>query len=191
MLIVVTLLAMVAVGLTHALRGHGIKGFERWTVGIVCALAFYGAAYVITQNPTNYRSIIGALLVGAGVTAFLSQSWGRWHTFARLPREASGPPVGLEKTIEGLFGNKQSAGNDALCWLVSAFIFALPLIVFGNLVWAVLAPVMVVLYYVAWQVNKANAIRTAELLSGALIGALSVAHAALPNLDTVSRFIKL
>lgn len=162
-----TILAMAVLATLNAVRGSGI-GWLRPVVGAAAGLAAW-----LAGSP-----IVAAAIVAGGLWLWLTQPWGRWYTLGQGEREWSGPANWWEKPIERIADRafpKQRTRADALAWLVSGTVFALPLIVLSSPFWLLLTPATIAIYSAALAVVTLGPhVRVGEAGKGALIGLLAV-----------------
>jgi len=167
MMWLVAFASMAALALINALRGSGF-GWLRPVVGAVAGLASWFAG----------SPIITAAIVAGGLWIWLTQPWGRWYMLGQGARELSGSPNWWEKPIEQLADRafpKHRDRADALAWLISGTVFALPLAVFASPFWLILTPATVAIYAASLAAVKIGPhVRVGEAGKGALIGLLAV-----------------
>ena len=159
--------SMAIVSALNAVRGSGL-GWLRLVVGAVAG----GAAW-LAGSP-----IITAAILAGGLWLWLTQPWGRWYTLGQADRDLSGPPNAWEKPIEQIADRvfpKHRDRADALAWIISGTVFALPLAVFASPFWLMLTPATVAIYAASLAVVKIGPhVRVGEAGKGALIGLLAV-----------------
>jgi hypothetical protein len=165
--VVIALVTAAACALVNAIRGGG-QGWMRPIVGIVAGL---GHLAVTMQ-------IIPSVIITAGIWLWLTQPWGRWYTLGHGARELSGAPNRWEKPIERIADqlfSEQRGKADALAWLMSGTVFALPLIIFSSLWWLILTPATVCIYALSIKlVSMGPHVRVGEIVKGAAIGLIAV-----------------
>jgi hypothetical protein len=178
--------SMAALALINAVRGSGL-GWLRPVVGAAAGLASWFAG----------SPIITAAIVAGGLWLWLTQPWGRWYTLGQVDRDLSGSPNAWEKPIEQLADRafpKHRDRADALAWLISGTVFALPLAVFASPFWLALTPITIGIYAASLAaVTVGPHVRVGEAGKGAMIGLLAVILAGCaapqrePNWGAISR----
>jgi hypothetical protein len=162
-----TIIAAATCAALNSLRGSG-AGWLRPVIGAAAGLASWFAG----------SPIITAAIVAGGLWLWLTQPWGRWYTLGQGERDWSGSPDAWEKPIEQLADRafpKHRDRADALAWLISGTVFALPLAVFASPFWLVLTPATVAIYAAALAtITLGPHVRVGEAGKGALIGLLAV-----------------
>ncbi len=108
----------------------------------------------------------------AGVTYLLSVwlPWGLWYDLGRLPTGYGLPPSRLEELFEKTIN--RITPNDHIAFGVRNFISYIPMAIAFGWVILLLAPMQVVAYEVGWRFTPNSAIRTGEIITGYLIGAM-------------------
>lgn len=140
---------------TDFLKNLGLPGHGRLYVSPVIA----GLAYLVGASPW----------IGLVYFVWSLMPWGRWFDLGRLPDDfgrENKPPDAFERVI-----NKISFGNDHVALLLRHSL-ALPVAYF---VWPwglLFPPLALAAYEIGWLVTPKAPILTAELLTGALWGAL-------------------
>lgn len=160
-------LHMVAGALLNAGRGAAfkpdwLKGHSRYWYG-----ALTGLFLCLDRHWWD------ALIIAACLVWWAQWPWGRWYTLHRCPRKWSGMPNAFERIVERLC-DIGGVENDHLC-LLARMVFGLaPLAVYTLSPWPLVAAFgIVVAYELAWRFGQdGRQIRTAEALTGALLGAL-------------------
>ena len=164
---IIAFASMAALAIINALRGSGL-GWLRPVVG-----AAAGGAAWLAGSP-----IIAAAIVAGGLWLWLTQPWGRWYTLGQADRDLSGSPNAWEKPIEQIADRafpKHRDRADALAWIISGTVFALPLAVFASPFWLMLTPATVAIYAASLAAVKIGPhVRVGEAGKGALIGLLAV-----------------
>lgn len=164
---IIAFASMAALAVINAVRGSGL-GWLRPVVGGVAGLAAW-----LAGSP-----IITAAIVAGGLWLWLTQPWGRWYTLGQGARELSGSPNVWEKPIEQIADRafpKHRDRADALAWLISGTVFALPLAVLASPFWLVLTPATIAIYAASLAAVKIGPhVRVGETGKGALIGLLAV-----------------
>lgn len=159
--------SMAALATLNAFRGSGL-GWLRPVVGVVAGLAAW-----LAGSP-----IIAAAILAGGLWLWLTQPWGRWYLLGQGARDWSGSPNWWEKPIERIADRvfpKHRDRADALAWLISGTVFAIPLAVFSSPWWLILAPATVAIYAVTLRFFKTGPhVRAAEIAKGAFIGAIVI-----------------
>ena len=167
MIWLIAIASMAVVAIINAVRGSGL-GWLRPVVG-----AAAGAAAWLAGSP-----ILSAAILAGGLWLWLSQPWGRWYTLGQGDRAWSGSPDWWEKPIEQISDRafpKHRDRADALAWIISGTVFALPLVVFASPFWLVLTPATVAIYAASLAAVKIGPhVRVGEAGKGALIGLLAV-----------------
>jgi hypothetical protein len=167
MIWLITIASMVALAVLNALRGSG-QGWMRPVVGVAAGVAAW-----LAGSP-----IITAGIVAGGLWLWLTQPWGRWYMLGQGERDWSGSPNWLEKPIERFTDDiypDQRSLSDALAWLISGTLFALPLIVLASPFWLFLTPLTIGIYAASLAVVTLGPhVRVGEAGKGALIGLLTV-----------------
>jgi hypothetical protein len=161
------LISAIVCAILNAVRGSGL-GWLRPVVGAVAGLAAW-----LAGSP-----IITAAIVAGGLWLWLTQPWGRWYTLGQADRDLSGSANWWEQMIERVadkvFPDDRDRA-DALAWLISGTVFALPLAVFASPFWLVLTPATVAIYAASLAAVKIGPhVRVGEAGKGALIGLLAV-----------------
>jgi hypothetical protein len=164
---IIAFASMAIVSALNAVRGSGL-GWLRLVVGAVAG----GAAW-LAGSP-----IITAAIVAGGLWLWLTQPWGRWYTLGQADRDLSGPANWWEQMIERVadkvFPDDRDRA-DALAWIISGTVFALPLAVFASPFWLMLTPATVAIYAASLAAVKIGPhVRVGEAGKGALIGLLAV-----------------
>ncbi|UNJ22067.1 hypothetical protein [Microcystis phage vB_MweS-yong2] len=162
-----------AIGALHAIRGGGAQ-WLRFVIAGLAGLAGFAA---------GLAPLLAAAQSG-GVLLYLVQPWGRWYMLGAGDRGWSGPPgryeAALERLADRLYPPRapqltHSARADALAWLISASLFALPLAALVSPWWIIIAPATVGLYGLALMLAGLGPhVRLAEAAKGAIIGLLAV-----------------
>ena len=164
---IIAIASMAIVSALNAVRGSGL-GWLRLVVGAVAG----GAAW-LAGSP-----IITAAILAGGLWLWLTQPWGRWYTLGQADRDLSGSPNAWEKPIEQIADRvfpKHRDRADALAWIISGTVFALPLAVFASPFWLMLTPATVAIYAASLAAVKIGPhVRVGEAGKGALIGLLAV-----------------
>lgn len=167
MMLLIAFITAIACAVINAVRGSG-QGWLRPVVGLAAGLGHYAT----TLQP------VPSLIIAAGLWLWLSQPWGRWYCLGHGERAWSGPPNAWETPIERVADRvfpKRRGLADALAWLMSGTVFALPLAVFSSPWWLVLTPATVAIYAVAMRLVKIGQhVRAGEVGKGALIGVIAI-----------------
>ena len=153
------------------------RGDDRWKPAWLPGRALFycgimlGLASLLVAEPRIALAWGVAYLIWGGF------AWGHWFDLGRLPDNyGREPPKGLERII-----HEWAGGNDHIALFLRHLIFALPalgLVSFGLWSWVPLAltvpfaALIVGGYELGWRLTPKQPIRTAELLTGALWGAL-------------------
>jgi hypothetical protein len=161
------IISVIVCAALNAVRGSGL-GWLRPVVG-----AAAGGAAWLAGSP-----IITAAILAGGLWLWLTQPWGRWYTLGQADRDLSGAPNAWEKPIEQIADRafpKHRDRADALAWIISGTVFALPLAVFASPFWLMLTPATVAIYAASLAAVKIGPhVRVGEAGIGALIGLLAV-----------------
>ena len=164
---IIAFASIAIVSALNAFRGSG-AGWLRPVIGATAGLASW-----LAGSP-----ILAAAIVAGGLWLWLTQPWGRWYTLGQADRALSGAPNAWEKPIEQIADRafpKNRDRADALAWLISGTVFALPLVVFASPFWLVLTPATVAIYAASLAtITLGPHVRVGEAGKGALIGLLAV-----------------
>ena len=185
-LALITIIAAATCAALNAIRGSGL-GWLRPVIGAAAGLASWFAG----------SPIITAAIVAGGLWLWITQPWGRWYALGQVERDLSGPANWWEKPIEQVADRafpKHRGRADALAWLISGTVFALPLIVFASPFWLALTPITIGIYAASLAaITVGPHVRVGEAGKGAIIGLLAVILAGCaapqrePNWGAISR----
>lgn len=167
MILIIALATALACGAVNALRGSG-QGWLRPVVALVAGLGHLAAT----------EQLAPSLIIAAGLWLWLSQPWGRWYNLGHGERAWSGPPNQWEAAIEQIADRAfpgQRDRADALSWLISGTVFALPLVALSSPWWLVLTPATIGIYAFALrEASMGPHVRAGEIWKGAMIGLIAV-----------------
>lgn len=140
--------------LRTALPGHP----RIWVAGAVglASTPFYGPLW--------------GLLAGVGYLLSVWLPWGRWYDLGRLPDDYGPPSTGLELQFEKIIDF--CTPNDHTAFGVRNFISYIPIALMFSPILLLLAPMQVAAYEAGWRWTPKSAIRTGEIITGYMIGAM-------------------
>lgn len=153
--------ALINSGRGAAFKPPWLVGHSRYWYGALAGL------FLCLAKPWREALVIAVCLI------FWAQwPWGRWYTLHRCPRNWSGKPNAFERVVER-WCDIGGAENDHLCLLMRMLVGLAPLALYTLSAWPLLAAAAIVLAYeMAWRWGQSGReIRTAEALTGAILGA--------------------
>jgi hypothetical protein len=167
MLLLIAAITAAACAGINAIRGNG-QGWLRPVVALAAGLGHYAA----TMQP------VPSAILAAGLWLWLTQPWGRWYCLGAGERAWSGPPNAWETPIERVADRAfptQRGLADALAWLISGTVFALPLAVLSSPWWLILTPATIAIYVATQRAFTTGPhVRAGEVCKGGLIGLIAI-----------------
>jgi len=172
--------SMALTGLANALRGAGLGGSSSNYLRPVVGLCAGAASFAVSGH------LIPSALLAAFIWLFLTQPWGRWFMIGEGARELSFAgsesarrieqywEIPIERITDRIF-EYRSGWSDAAAWLISASVFALPMTILLSPWWALMPPLMILIYIIGVAaLTIKHHVRPCEAATGALIGAMAV-----------------
>ena len=141
-------------------RGGGCPFFSR----LPGHTRFYAAALVAAVS-FPWKGPLDAALVGLCFLAWSWLPWARWYDLGALDGEPNRPETWLEAWIA-----KISFGQDAIAFTLRNLLALVPAAILLSPAFLLLAPFQTAAYGLGWRLDRAQAIRLAEYLTGAVWG---------------------
>ena len=119
---------------------------------------------------TPFYGPLWGMLAGVGYLLAMWLPWGVWYDLGRLSDDYGEPSTGWVARFEQLIN--RITPNDYVAFGVRNFIAYIPMAVLFGPIMLLLAPMQVAAYEVGWKLTPGAPIRTGEILTGYMIGAM-------------------
>ena len=119
---------------------------------------------------TPFYGPLWGLLAGVAYLLSVWLPWGLWYDLGRLPDDYGPVSTGPENYFEKIV--TRITPNDHVAFGVRNLIAYGPMALMFGPVILLLAPMQVVAYEIGWRWTPNSAIRTGEIITGYLIGAM-------------------
>ncbi len=159
------MLDMLALGLIGAAVNHARGG--GFGASLLPGHARFYAAPAMGLASFPFVGPLDGFLVALCFLVWSLAPWGRWYDLGRLsPTYVDREETWFEAAV------MRVAGNDHIAFTVRNLVCLLPAAILLSPLFLLLAPAMTLAYEVAWRATPSAPIRTGELITGAMWGAL-------------------